>query len=600
MRRRRLLWQLYPAYILLTVLALLGVTWYATATVRQFHYREVRADLEAKARLAEKQIGSGTWPLDHARLQSLAHELASRAFARVTIILPDGQVLADSHEADPASMVNHSDRPEIIEALAGRCGVTTRWSATLNQEMMYVAVPLMRDGRIAGIVRTAVPLTSVNLALQKISRRLYATAAVVAGIVALLSLVVYRRINRSLQELTRAAESLARGELDHRLPATETIEFRQIARAMNLMAGELNRQLRTVLRQRNQLEVLLSSMQDGVLAVDSQESLIILNDSAARLIGAEPAKAIGRSIQEVVRNSDLQRFVTQVLTGRGPARSEIVLEHEGEQFLDVHGTVLRDAQGQDIGAVVVLHDVTRLKRLENVRKDFVANVSHELRTPVTLIKGFMETLLDGQPHSPEDTQRFLTIVARQADRLNAIIEDLLSLSRIEQEHEKALINLEQASIREMLESAVQTCEPKARERGIVLEVACDPDLRAAINAPLLEQAVVNLVDNAIKYSEPGQPVHVCARAEGSDLVITVRDCGCGIPREHLPRIFERFYRVDKSRSRAQGSTGLGLSIVKHIAQAHAGRVDVESTPGQGSTFYVRLPLNRPEEAVPPT
>jgi two-component system phosphate regulon sensor histidine kinase PhoR len=517
MRRRRLLWQLYPAYILLTILALLGVTWYATAMIRQFHYREVSADLEAKARLAEEQIAGGGRSLDRAWLQPLVHEMSIRAYARMTVILPDGQVVADSEE-DPARMVNHSDRPEIIEALAGRRGVSTRWSPTLSQEMMYVAVPLMRAGRIIGVLRTAVPLTWVNLVLQKISVRLYVTAAVAAGIVALLSLVIYRRINRSLRELTRAAESFARGELDHHLPATETIEFRQIAGAMNLMAGQLNNQLRTVVQQRNQLEVLLSSMQDGVLAVDSDENLIILNDSAARLIGVESANVLGRSIQEVVRNSDLQQFVARTLASQDPTRGKVVLEHEREQFLDVHGTVLRDSQGQDIGAVVVLHDVTRLKRLENMRKDFVANVSHELRTPVTLIKGFMETLLDVQPRSPEDTQQFLTIVAKQAERLNAI-----------------------------------------------------------------------------KYSEPGQPVHVSACTEGSELSIAVRDRGRGIAREHLPRLFERFYRVDKSRSRAQGSTGLGLSIVKHIAQAHAGRVDVESVPGQGSTFYIHLPMKQQQE-----
>ncbi len=588
MRRRRLLWQLYPSYILLTVLALLGVIWYANSMIHQLHYGEVAANLEGNARLVEKQISDAALPLEPASLQALIHDMATRAFARVTVILPDGRVVADSEE-EPGRMVNHSDRPEIIEALHGNRSTSIRWSPTLSQQMMYVAVPLMRENQTVGVVRTAVPLTVVNRTLSKVSARLYVTAAVAVVIVAILSLAVWRRIHRSLRELTEAAESFARGEHGHHLPASDTVEFRQLSRAMNHMAGELKSRLQTVLQQRNQLEALLSSMQDGVLAVDSQENLIILNGSAARLIGADPEKSLGRSIQEVVRNTDLQQFVAQALAARGPSRGEIVLEQGGEQFLHVHGAVLRDAQGQEIGAVVVLHDVTRLKRLENIRKDFVANVSHELRTPITLIKGFMETLLDGEPHSAEDTDRFLKIVARQAERLNAIIEDLLSLSRLEQEHEKALLTTQEADIRGLLQTAIKTCEPKAQTRDIRLELACPEGLRAPVNAPLLEQAVINLVDNAIKYSEPGRSVEIRAALDGQELVVAVRDGGCGIAREHLPRIFERFYRVDKSRSRSLGGTGLGLAIVKHIAQAHGGRVEVESTVGEGSTFRIRLP-----------
>ncbi len=594
MRRRRLLWQLYPSYILLTVLALLGVTWYATVTIREYHLSEVAADLAAKARLVENRVADIP-VIETATVQPLTERLANTYFSRITVVLPDGRVVADTG-ANPARMVNHANRPELIEAFHGKPGTAIRFSETLNEETMYVAVPVNRDGRIVAAVRTAVPMTWIRHALRQIFIRLYVAALVAAVIVAIVSLAISRRINRSLRELTRAAEAFARGQRELQLPATETVEFRSLARAMNLMAGELNSQLHTVRRQRNQLEALLSSMQDGVLAVDSQENLIILNESAARLIGADPRRSLGRSIQEVVRNTDLQRFVAEVLASQSPARGEIVLEHEGEQFLHVQGTVLRDTQGTDIGAVVVLHDVTRLKRLENIRKDFVANVSHELRTPVTLIKGFMETLLDGQEHDPEDIQRFQGIVARQADRLNAIIEDLLSLSRIEQDQERSQIPLTDSPVCSVIQAAVRVCEPKAQAKQIALEVTCEPGLHAWINAPLLEQAVVNLIDNAIKYSDPDRPVHVQAALDGDDLVLTVQDRGCGISKEHQDRIFERFYRVDKGRSRSQGGTGLGLAIVKHIAQAHSGRVDLESAPGQGSTFRIRLPRVRP---VPP-
>jgi two-component system phosphate regulon sensor histidine kinase PhoR len=236
--------------------------------------------------------------------------------------------------------------------------------------------------------------------------------------------------------------------------------------------------------------------------------------------------------------------------------------------------------------------------LESVRRDFVANVSHELRTPVTSIKGFVETLLDGAMHNPEELQRFLQIVAVQTDRLNAIIEDLLALSRIEQEEEKAEIELGQSPVRAVLETAVEVCRMKAAEKNIRLELACDAELAAPMNAPLLEQAVINLLDNAIKYSAPEQTVQIAAERSGGEIAIRVRDCGCGIGREHLLRIFERFYRVDKARSRKLGGTGLGLAIVKHMAQAHGGRASVESTPGQGSTFTIHLPLALSESVKP--
>jgi two-component system phosphate regulon sensor histidine kinase PhoR len=246
-------------------------------------------------------------------------------------------------------------------------------------------------------------------------------------------------------------------------------------------------------------------------------------------------------------------------------------------------------QGANIGALIVLDNITRLKVLENIRRDFVANVSHELKTPITSIKGFVETLRDGAVNDPEDRMRFLDIIARHSDRLNAIIDDLLSLSRIEQEAEREQIALEEGRIRDALDAAVLVCASKADEKGIRVDLACDQDLRAKINLPLLEQAIVNLIDNAIKYSGSGSNIRIEAAGTAAETVIRVRDWGCGIPQDHLQRIFERFYRVDKARSRKLGGTGLGLAIVKHIVHAHGGRILVESSPGKGSTFSICLP-----------
>ena len=307
----------------------------------------------------------------------------------------------------------------------------------------------------------------------------------------------------------------------------------------------------------------------------------------------EGERSRGRPINEVVRNAALQSFVTEALHSTEPLEQDVELRNEQNRLLRVRGTALKDADQEHMGALIVLNDVTRLRRLERVRRDFVANVSHELKTPITSIKGFVETLIDGAWKDPAEAERFLGIVGRQVDRLNAIIEDLLSLSRLEQEDEESRIALEDGPVRAALLSAIEVCSVKAAEKDLEVELHCDSDLRAAISAPLLEQAVVNLIDNAIKHSEPGGRIEVEGEQRPDGVVIRVRDQGCGIPREHLPRLFERFYRVDKARSRTLGGTGLGLAIVKHIAKVHGGTTSVESSIGKGSVFSIHLPAQGP-------
>ncbi|MBZ0252667.1 MAG: PAS domain-containing protein, partial [Candidatus Methylomirabilis sp.] len=333
--------------------------------------------------------------------------------------------------------------------------------------------------------------------------------------------------------------------LGGRLPVQDTEEIGGLAEALNVMAAQLGDRIGDVKRRQSEQEAVLKSMVEGVLAVDPEERLLNINEAASELLRVKPGDAIGRAIQEVVRNTDLHRFVARALLSRGPVEGEITLTDGGERHIQAHGAPLRDVHGQGIGAVVVLHDVTKIRRLESVRREFVANVSHELKTPVTSIKGYVETLLDGALEDGENARRFLDVIARQSDRLGAIIDDLLSLSRIEQDAERAEIPLEPGPLGEVVRAAVQVCAVKAREKDIRIDVRCPEDLRAPINAPLLEQAVVNLIDNAVKYSEPGSAVQVDGRAEGAEAVIEVRDRGVGIDAEHLPRIFERFYRVDK-------------------------------------------------------
>lgn len=593
MRTRRLFWKLVPSYLLITLAALVAAGLYASSAVEETYRQQTVRDLTARAALARDQLAPLLAAGRHEQVHSVAVRLGRASATRITVVDPDGEVIGDSREI-PSTMDNHADRAEIRAALAGRAEHSERFSDTLQTHQTYVALPVAREGRVIGVVRASIATSDVHEIIRSLHVRLAWAGLIVALLAAGISLFVARRIARPLEDIQRGAERFADGDLLHKLPIPHTAEVAALAESMNRMALQLDDRVNAALRERNAREAVLSSMVEGVLAIDIDERVISINRAGAEVLGLEMGRVEGRTLQEVVRNPDLQRLVAQVLSSRNEVASEIEILHRGGglRTLDAQGTVLRDAQGQAAGALVVLHDVTRLKRLENVRRDFVANVSHELKTPVTSIKGFVETLLDGAMHNTSDADRFLRIIAAQADRLGAIIEDLLMLSRVEQGVDKAGIELHPGDIAPILERAVGICQHKAAERQIALDVRCEPELAATVSAPLVEQAVVNLIDNAVKYSPAGETVSVAAERVADEIAIRVADRGCGIPREHLGRVFERFYRVDKARSRELGGTGLGLAIVKHIAQAHGGRATAQSIVGQGSTFTIWLPARQ--------
>ena len=415
-------------------------------------------------------------------------------------------------------------------------------------------------------------------------------ASLLAISAAVFGMVSSLRVSRSLRAIRASAEYLAGGDFSHRLRIPNTPETGNLAVTLNNMAAQLEEQIRVVTQQRNEQEAILSSMQEGVLALDPQAHVISLNPAAEALLSVPASQAGGRTVQEVIRNVGLQRLLTDALSKAEPTTGEIVLRGDEERFVQVTATALRNAAARDLGMLVVLNDITQLRWLENIRRDFVANVSHELKTPITSIKGFVETLRDGALADPAQAERFLEIVARHADRLNAIIEDLLSLSRLEQANQATEIPRPVVQLSPILEAAVLDCSAKAAARQITILPSCTAGLFVAAKSPLLEQAIVNLLDNAISYSNPTGTVWLMARRSGGEVCIDVRDEGIGIAPEHVSRIFERFYRTDRARDRASGGTGLGLAIVKHIVQIHDGYVDVHSKVGQGSTFSLRLPL----------
>jgi two-component system phosphate regulon sensor histidine kinase PhoR len=420
--------------------------------------------------------------------------------------------------------------------------------------------------------------------------RLGAAAGLAIGCVvaALAAYMVARPLRQVFAALREAADDVAAGRYERRVYAPDIAEAAALAEAMTRSAAETGRRLDGVRRLNHEQEAVLSGMAEGVLAVDDQRRVITLNRTAARLLGAIPAQAVGRSLQEVVRNPELLRQVDLLLSTDVPFEGDLVLRHADDRVLQIRGTILKDTQGRPFGAVFVLNDVTRLRRLESMRRDFAANVSHELRTPITSIKGFVETILDGA--TPEDADRFLRIIARQADRLEAIIDDLLSLSKIEQEAEASDIALSPTRLFDVVQATVHEYHSRAAERNVTVEIDGDGELWAAANATLLQQAVRNLLENAVKYSDPGGQVRIVVeRGADDDACISVVDRGCGIAPEHHDRLFERFYRVDRARSRKVGGTGLGLAIVKHIVLAHRGSITVDSAIGKGSTFTIRLP-----------
>jgi two-component system, OmpR family, phosphate regulon sensor histidine kinase PhoR len=411
--------------------------------------------------------------------------------------------------------------------------------------------------------------------------------AVAAGV---LAYVFARRLAISLMQIRAGVERIAQIDDSGRAKATFDNSVASLAVAVNDVARHLQERAAELTQRRQEHDTIVSSMIEGVLVVDADEKLISINQAAARLLGLENANVIGRSLQETVRNSDLHRLVTRTLEFGTPVEGDVILQGVEDRHLQVTGTMLRNATRDTVGALIVLNDVTRLRKLEQVRRDFVANVSHELKTPITSIKGYVETLLDGAFRNPDDIERFLKIVAKQANRLNAIIEDLLKLSRIEQGVERGEIVLEQTALKGLLAAAISACETQIAVKSIHVSLLCPDDLVARVNPPLLEQAVVNLIDNATKYGDAGSAIEIAAIQNSSAISIVVRDHGVGIAPEHLPRLFERFYRVDKARSRAEGGTGLGLAIAKHIVLAHGGTISVDSRMGEGSTFTISLPL----------
>lgn len=595
MAKRPLFWQLFPSYLAVLLLALAAASWFVVHSTRDFYLNHTAQELEARAVLLSAQLAGYNFETDAAIIDSLCKRLGNESASRITVILPSGTVIGDTDD-NPSVMENHANRLEIQEALNGRIGTATRFSNTLHKTMMYTAVPVLSGDQLVGVVRTSLPIAEIEHTFGSIYTKVIGGLLLIALLAAGISLYISRRLAQPLVRIRLAAERFTRGEFGHPLPTGGSHEINELSRTMNEMATQLDEKIRTVIDQRNERDAVLTSMVEGVIAVDTSERIISLNRAAALMLGVDKQTATGRYLQEVVRVAELQQFVSTVLRTQTAQESQFSLQGVSTRIVQALGAPLQGDGGQIMGAVVVLHDITRLHQLEVVRRDFVANVSHELRTPITSIKGFVETLREGGTEDPVQTARFLDIISRQSDRLNSIISDLLALSELEQSA-RGDIGFQTVNLMGLIQGAVDLVQQKADAVFVTISIRCTSSQTINVNPSLMEQAIVNLLDNAIKYSNRGGTVEISADIDNGLIAIRVTDHGCGIERIHLPRLFERFYRVDRARSRELGGTGLGLSIVKHIASVHSGRVSVDSSPGIGSVFTISIPRQRAASTI---
>jgi two-component system phosphate regulon sensor histidine kinase PhoR len=589
--RRRIALKLTLTLVGFVGVALLAGGLYLESALRRFAVEGLEARLATAARLLREGAGDGLAPAAPA---AAVHDFVLRAAeatgARVTLIAADGRVVGDSAvpPADLPRVENHADRPEVRAALAGGVGRDLRRSETVGAELLYVAVPV-GDGEIRGVIRLAFPLAVVRRPHAALRRVMVAGGLVALAVALGLGVFVAGRITRPVVDMQAVAERMSGGDLEARAPVRSSDEIGRLALALNRLGRRLREKIDDLEQERARVAAILDTMVEGVLAVDGRDHVVLVNERARRLFGLGPGEGEGKPLLEVVRHADLHRILGAARRGGEGVveRGEITLGGPVERRLQVNAVPRR--LGGEAAVVMVLHDVTELRRLEQVRTEFVANVSHELRTPLTAIQGYLETLLGGALEEPEHARRFLEIAVRHTERLSRLLSDLTDLSNIE----LGRVRLQRQALRvaEVVDSVLAILRARAEASGVALQSAVPADTPPVLaDHDRLAQVLMNLVDNAVKYTPAGGVVTVGAGARGDGRIeIVVEDTGIGIPPADLPRVTERFYRVDRARSRERRGTGLGLAIVKHLVIAHDGTLTIESEPGRGTTVRVALP-----------
>lgn len=574
-------------YSIIFVLVLLVTDWTLS------HFLQERDLLQLQSSLMRQSVlvRDVAIPLlnDSKRLQGQIKKTALEIDVRITVIDPHGVVLADSSESleKLSQMDNHGNRPEVAAALRQETGVSIRYSMTLKTRMLYVAIPVLAHEKILGVVRTAMPITHVDEILASIRRPVMHTAILGILIVLIAGMFFSHHLARRIRSITSVAERYAQGDFFEKILIDGHDELKMLANTMNQMAVSLRSRIEDLESEKDKLSVILLNMSEGVIAISKRKECVMANPAAEKIFELASAGNRGKSLIEMTRHPQIERIVDRAFQEGKNISDEIQISGKIKKILRM-GVIALGTHTRDIGGILVFHDMTELRRLENVRKEFVANVSHELRTPLTSIKGFIETLLGGNLKDPAITEKFLKIVSEEADRLGRLVEEILTLGEIEQG--AAPFKKEKIDLSSALPTILERFRTQIQEKKIEVENCISgKHLQLSGDKDKIHQVFVNLIDNAIKFNKLEGKIVLSADQKPEGITITIDDTGIGIPEEDQYRIFERFFRVDKARSKEMGGTGLGLAIVKHIMEAHGGRATCQSTSDQGSRFSVFFP-----------
>lgn len=587
--RRSFKSKLILSYALVILASFAFVAFFLDRNLEDNSLHNIQSSLIVQARLIEGQINADSIKIEDASsLESLVRAAGSKTDCRITVINKKGIVLADSgkSERDIPSMENHINRPEVRTALTDNTGIDTRYSSTLNIDMLYVALPLKNKGEITGVLRLALPLVSVQKTLFTIRRIVVIGLAFALILAFIFGSIVAGNVIRPVNRMIQVSRKFAEGDFSRRILQSPKDEVGELANTLNKMAQDIEDKIKEVKTQNQKIAAIFNSMIEGVIVVDEKGRIISINPTIEKMFGVDKKDADGKVFLEVIRNNDISDVINNVLEKGESVSAELTLAYPVHKISEVNATPIFD-NDRVTGCLVVIHDITEIRKLETVRSDFIANVSHELKTPLTSIKGFIETLLEGALDDKENSRSFLAIIQEHAERLNTLVNDLLSLSHLESKEitlEKKEINL-----RQLAEGVILGFKSHLRKKGVEIRDELPTSLLVNADKNRIEQVFTNLIDNAIKFNKEKGLVKIYSQDADGRIKIVVEDSGSGIPEKDLSRIFERFYRVDKARSRELGGTGLGLSIVKHIIELHDGRVGVESAEGVGSKFWMILP-----------
>jgi two-component system phosphate regulon sensor histidine kinase PhoR len=573
--------KIFTGYVLVAVVLTSLVLLFTFKAIREQYIDMLRNNLISTGTALELHVKQYLEQGQIASLDRLVKDLGGKIEARITVIDPHGDVLADSDE-DPDVMENQRTRPEIARALRGSVGTAQRYSTAVEEDMLSVALPLSADRAVIGVLRLSFFLSDIDALIADLRSTILRVAATVLGLALLGALVLSRGLTRPIEQLHSAARTVAAGDFDVRVILKGSDQLQELAESFNHMTDRIRILFDELSRQGEELRSIVSSIKDGLLVVDRDGRILMSNQAFERIAGT--AAEEGRFFWEVVRAPELDELVRKIVSEKASAVTEVSIN-------DVTYLCSAAFVASREGAVVLLHDISAMKNLEKIKKDFVVNLSHELRTPLTAISGFLETLED---EVSEEGSRYLSIVRRHTARLTSIVEDLLQLSALEDF--TAGLELESVNLKDMITAILHAFEPGISSKNLKIDtkVLLDPPTITADRFKL-EQVFINLIDNAIKYTDQGS-IGLSVEKDGDSAVIAVEDSGVGIPEEDLPRVFERFYVVDKSRSRKLGGTGLGLSIVKHIVLLHNGSVDITSNVGEGTRVTITLPITQPQPA----